>query len=103
MLAESLDAWRSRRLPSLAATWRLIFGVFTLAVRAIMVLRHTAAELSIRLRIWGSDVRIVPGAPMISIAYGRATVLAGKLKRCLERQTFCASPSGRALAACRTQ
>ena len=30
-----------------------------------------APRKSIRLRIWGSDVRIVPGAPSISFKYQR--------------------------------
>jgi hypothetical protein len=49
---------------------------------------------SFRLRIWGSGVRISPGAPMISMAYGRTAVLISKLKRCLERQTFLSVPFG---------
>src|SRR5713226_3411782 len=94
MLAKSLGAWRLRRLSSVSATRRRIFGVPTLAVHAIMMLRHAAAEPSIRLRILGSGVRISPGAPVISMAYGHTAVLISKLKRCLERQSFLCVPFG---------
>ena len=47
--------------------------------------RRQFPPLRFRLRIWGSEVRIFPGAPVISIAYGRLTVLIIELKRCLER------------------
>jgi hypothetical protein len=94
---------RWRRLPPPCGGPRRAIRAATHAWRASLPPRHASAEQSIRLRIWGSEVRIFPGAPVISMAYWRAAVLISKLKRCLERQTFCPSPSGRALGAWRPE
>jgi hypothetical protein len=43
-------------------------------------------EHAVRLRIWGSGVRISSGAPIVSSTNVLATVLIRKLERCLERR-----------------
>ena len=48
--------------------------------------------LSIRLRIWGSDVRIVPGAPAKSSTYRESPFEKTKLKRFFKRFLFIENP-----------
>jgi hypothetical protein len=42
-------------------------------------------SIKTRLRIWGSDVRIVPGAPFKSDTYRKSPFEKTKLKRLLKR------------------
>src|SRR5260370_25770864 len=44
-----------------------------------------ALSQNFRLRIWGSEVRILPGAPIPSSTYGRAPFESRKLKRFFKR------------------
>ena len=71
MLAESLGRMEVEKIVErkLDAVGHLR-GAHTCGSRH-QLLRHAAAELSIRLRIWGSDVRIVPGARDNILTYNK--------------------------------